>query len=208
MKTERGQLKSENQRLQKQPVDEARTNKKLTADLRKARRRIEEYASRNDALKAELSEAKLSEKAAREEVRKEQVKWDKERGRKDKEIRKLEGELQQQTTQHREKAKEALDLIRQSLQTSQDNKKLRAGSLNAVKKAERMLEVQPESSVPAAKEKTNGSRPRAPRHPANLPVGIDENSEAAADYLCLEEPSFFILDGYNVHFSEGRARSE
>ena len=200
LKTEKGQLNSEIQRLQKQPANEAVANKNLTAELSKERKRSKEYANRNDSLKAELSEAKLSKKAAREEVRQEQVKWDKERSRKDKEIRKLEGELQQQTTEHRENAKEALDLIRQSLQASQDNRKLRAGVLNALKKAARMLEVQPESSVPAAKEKTNGSRPPAPRYPANLPDGIHENSEEAADYLCLEEPSYFILDGYNVIF--------
>ena len=201
---QKGKLESEKERLSGELKDlrlkpklEAKKKRELEEKLRISERKCDESAENIAELQAELAEERKSTAAAKQQVHHEHVKWDEERSRKDALIRELEIRLQEQTSERRASATEALTLISESLHSAPTNKSLRESIGETLEEAARLLEV---FLFPSDADDRSGLLEPETRFAASLPPGVLMNSLTAAEFLCLERKSFLIVDGYNFIF--------
>ena len=198
LKDEKGRLAGNLRELKKQPGLEAKKSRDLEKKLRASERKNVEGTEVIEKLQAEVEEERKNTAAARQQVHDEHLKWDEERSKRDERIRELESRLQEQASERRALATEALLGISESLHSSPGNKNLRTSVDEAIEKASKLLEV-----FLFASETRDGNVPPAapePRVPAEMPPGVLRNSSTAAEFLCLEKKSFLIIDGYNFIF--------
>ena len=198
LKDEKGRLAGDLRELKKQPGLEAKKSRDLEKKLRASERKNVEGTEVIEKLQAEVEEERKNTAAARQQVHDEHLKWDEERSKRDERIRELESRLQEQASERRALATEALLGISESLHSSPGNKNLRTSVDEAIEKASKLLEV-----FLFASETRDGDMTQAapePRVPAEMPPGVLRNSPTAAEFLCLEKKSFLIIDGYNFIF--------
>ncbi len=198
LESEKARLSSELKDLKQQPKLEAKKNRELEEKLRVSERKYAEASEVSAERQTELEEERKRTAAAQQRVHDERVKWHEERSRKDALIRDLEVRLQEQISERRASATEALTLISESLQSAPTNKSLREAVGETLEEAARLFEVFLFPSDAHA-HSSDLLEPET-RFAAELPPGVLMNSLTAAEFLCLEKKSFLIVDGYNFIF--------
>ncbi len=197
-KEEKSRLSAQIQTLKKNPREDAKLAKELEGKLRDASRQLERREEDAARLTAQRDEAREDLRASKQRLYEEHKKWDGERMGKDAEIAKLQEETGSLVSKQRKNSTEALEQIREALETSDDHESLRKSAGEAIEQAARLLDVH--LGPLDRRSVAVGELQIRPREKAELPPGIYDNSAEAAEHLLLNKSSFVIVDGYNFIF--------